>query len=46
MRLDTNSNVDFKAFESSSSPCLVKLDNLATWGGSQKTDTRLPITDY
>ncbi|XP_030369048.1 protein GDAP2 homolog isoform X1 [Scaptodrosophila lebanonensis] len=44
MRLDTNSNVDFKAFESSS--CLIKLDNLATWGGSQKTDTRLPITDY
>lgn len=25
---------------------LVKLENLATWGGSQKTDTRLPITDY
>ncbi|SPP74348.1 protein GDAP2 homolog isoform X1 [Drosophila guanche] len=48
MRLDTNSNVDFKAFESSSSSssCLIKLDNLATWGGSQKTDTRLPITDY
>ncbi|XP_034476853.1 protein GDAP2 homolog isoform X1 [Drosophila innubila] len=50
MRLDTNSNVDFKAFDSSSSSssnsCIVKLDNLATWGGSQKTDTRLPITDY
>ncbi|XP_068145304.1 protein GDAP2 homolog isoform X2 [Drosophila tropicalis] len=63
MRLDTNSNVDFKAFDSpnsspsssasasasassTSSTCLIKLDNLATWGGTHKTDTRLPITDY
>ncbi|XP_065370624.1 protein GDAP2 homolog isoform X1 [Calliphora vicina] len=44
MRLDTNSNEDFKALGSAF--CKIKPENLSTWGGSAKQDTRLPITDY
>ncbi|XP_061391301.1 protein GDAP2 homolog isoform X1 [Musca vetustissima] len=44
MRLDTNSNEDFKPLGSTF--CLIKPETLPTWGGSAKTDTRLPITDY
>ncbi|TMW42355.1 hypothetical protein DOY81_012565 [Sarcophaga bullata] len=44
MRLDTNSNEDFKALGTAF--CKIKPENLSTWGGSAKQDTRLPITDY
>ncbi|XP_054089063.1 protein GDAP2 homolog isoform X1 [Zeugodacus cucurbitae] len=45
MRLDSNSNEDCKT-SSDSTLCKVKFDTLSVWGGSEKTDTRLPITDY
>ncbi|KAL9920768.1 ganglioside induced differentiation associated protein 2 isoform 4-T6 [Glossina fuscipes fuscipes] len=44
MRLDTNSNEDFKTLNPTF--CRIKPETLSTWGESARNDTRLPNTDY